>query len=105
MCKDALICLMTGSVYNRQKDARILFDLILRGDLDDQLWFFLKLAAYERNIATSTFVDEQDGYKTYTLTELKHKIMVEFGKKHFCQNKLRDEVNTARYARILFLIG
>lgn len=87
MCKDALICLMTGSVYNRQKDARILFDLILKGDLDDQLWFFLKLAACERNLEQAVFVDVQDGgYKTYTLSELRHKIMAEFGRKHFCQN-------------------
>lgn len=69
------------------------------GQLDDQLWYFLRLASFEREI---TAFDEVGA--TYSLSDLRTKLM-NLGKGKFMRDDCTDEVNAARYARILFFIG
>jgi len=49
--------------------------------------------------------DVDGGYKSFSLLDLKQKIMIDLGRNHFILQDFTDEVNCARYARILFYIG
>jgi hypothetical protein len=66
MCKDAIVCLLTGSEYNRTAEERILFEHILAGSLEEQLWFFLKVASFQSQ--PCPFAAETTGnYNRFTL--------------------------------------
>lgn len=103
MCKDAIVCLLTGSDYNRAAEERLLFEYILAGNLEEQLWFFLKVASFNHQL--SAFASESIGnYRRFTLQSLKVKVR-QLGRDFFMKDSFSEEINCARYARILFFIG
>lgn len=84
----------TGSIEDR-----FLFEYVLMGQLDDQLWYFLKLASFQRQI--NAFDDYSE---IYSLSDLRSKLQG-LGRAKFMRVDCTDEVNAVRYARILFLTG
>lgn len=92
------MCLLVGSPGS-SKD-RYLFEYVLWGQMDDQLWYFLKLASFQRQVNVfDDYVEE-----VYSLSDLRAMLLGK-GRSQFSRSDCTDEVNSARYARILFLAG
>lgn len=91
------MCLLVGSPGS-SKD-RYLFEYVLWGQMDDQLWYFLKLASFQRQV--NVF---DDYVEVYSLSDLSA-MLLGMGRSQFSRSDCTDEVNSARYARILFLTG
>lgn len=74
MYKDALISLMIGSNF-RPNDERLFWDYLMPQELETQLWFKLKLAAYEKkeSLAVSgeyASYPKLASYQPYKLSDL-----------------------------------
>ena len=103
MCKDAIVCIMTGCNYNKPHEGRFIFEKILT-QIDDHLWFFLKTASAE--ITNELFISNFDGYQSFTLSDLRQKVFQEFGRDYFMSSpNLTEDEKITRYAKILFLVG
>jgi len=48
------------------------------------LWFFLKTASAE--VTNEIFINSFNGYKSFTLADLRHKVQNEFGRDYFMNN-------------------
>ena len=117
MYKDALISLMIGSNYKPAND-RLFWDCLMPQELETQLWFKLKLAAYEVKESPSQHAEYLSyplpaSYQPYRLSDLQ-KFISELGPKHFSASAAggsgnrpdeEDTLGSMLYFRVLMMIG
>ena len=105
-----MVCLMAGCKFKSPYES-VFFDYLLDGDLDNWLWFHLKLASFkftERNDSMSVFSNKHSlpfNYEAYFMEDLVEEVMHEMTKENFMDNKVSDLRNNVNYSRVLFLIG
>ena len=116
MYKDALISLMIGSNYKPAND-RLFWDCLMPQELETQLWFKLKLAAYEVKESPSQHAEYLSyplpaSYQPYRLSDLQDFIS-KLGPKHFSASASssgnrpdeEDTLGSMLYFRVLMMIG
>ena len=119
MYKDALISLMIGSNYKTAND-RLFWDCLMPQELETQLWFKLKLAAYEVKDSPSQHAEYLSypmpaSYQPYRLSDLQDFIS-NLGPKHFSASAMvssnnnnrpdeEDTLGSLLYFRVLMMIG
>ena len=108
VCRDALVCLMAGSEFQSPYQHE-LFDFLLEGEIDNWIWFHLKLASFRFTDRNQSLLGIQQqlplNYKPYFMEDLVVRVTEKMTKEQFIDPNLSEIQNSANYARILFLIG
>ena len=105
-----MVCLMAGCKFKSPYESEF-FDYLLVGDLDNWLWFHLKLASFkftERNDSMSMLSMQHElpiNYKAYFMEDLVEEVMHKLTKENFMDPEMSDLRNNVNYSRVLFLIG
>eukprot|EP00347_Sterkiella_histriomuscorum_P010228 403377103 len=112
MYKDALICQMMGSQYN-PPNSNVFWELLLNWELETQIWFKLKLAAYKLSEGDSElqkFRGQEDlpaMYQPINLSTVQKMIIEGLGEQYFKSRPIqeRESCDVVTYFKVLMLLG
>ncbi len=109
MYKDALLCLFIGSQF-KPLDETFFLQVLLPYELETQLWFRLKFAAYDLKDNfddVSAFIATQDLPRDYVPVKLEEvqKYMTEVHGREYFINDEQDTLGKINYFKVLMLIG
>ena len=113
VCRDALVHLMTGCSFSQEQYSEFLFKYVLEDNINNWLWFHLKLASFQFGVSqsnSSNIIDYRSrslpsNYKAYFLEDLVQKVTDDNFKNRVHDADLDDATNKVKFARILFYIG
>ena len=113
VCRDALVHLMTGCSFSQEQYSEFLFKYVLEDNINNWLWFHLKLASFQFGVSQSNLSNILDyrsrslpsNYKAYFLEDLVQKVTDDNFKNRVHDADLDDATNKVKFARILFYIG
>ena len=113
VCRDALVHLMTGCSFSQEQYSEFLFKYVLEDNINNWLWFHLKLASFQFGVTESNLSNIIDyrsrslpsNYKAYFLEDLVQKVTDDNFKNRVHDADLDDATNKVKFARILFYIG
>ena len=113
VCRDALVHLMTGCSFSQEQYSEFLFKYVLEDNINNWLWFHIKLASFQFGVSQSNLSNIIDyrsrslpsNYKAYFLEDLVQKVTDDNFKNRVHDADLDDATNKVKFARILFYIG
>lgn len=104
---------MTGCSFSQEQYSEFLFKYVLEDNINNWLWFHLKLASFQFGVSQSNLSNIIDyrsrslpsNYKAYFLEDLVQKVTDDNFKNRVHDADLDDATNKVKFARILFYIG